>query len=42
MLSAAKHLHYLFENGPMQILRRAQDDMRWDFFPSLRTSDFVS
>jgi hypothetical protein len=26
MLSAAKHLKYLVENKPMQILRFAQDD----------------
>jgi hypothetical protein len=35
MLSAAKHLQYLLENLPMQILHRTQDDSAGDFFRSL-------
>ena len=35
MLSAAKHLQYLLENKPMQILRFAQDDSIDEFSRSL-------
>jgi hypothetical protein len=34
MLSAAKHLQYLVENKPMQILRSAQDDKAGGLFHS--------
>jgi len=35
MLSGAKHLQYLLQNKPMQILRFAQDDSRGHSFRGL-------
>jgi hypothetical protein len=35
MLSVGKHLQYLLEDNPMQILRFAQDDSPEDLFRSL-------